>query len=481
MIHLAALLAATGSTTTAATTATTVASSAHKSSGSILDPIAKPIAWVLAQIYAVIPNYAIAIIVLSVLWMLIISPLTLKSTRSMLAMQKLQPELKKLQEKHKDDRQAFAQAQMDLFREHNVSPFGSCLPMLLPLPIFFGLYRVITGLGHKVTGVAADCTTHVAGVTSACPKYLGHNTRMYHDIQASGGNLHAFGMNLSLHAFSPHSSFWAALPFWILVLVMAVTGYVQSAQMMSRNPAAAQNPQMRLMKYLPLVFVVFFINFPAGVLLYYAMSNICRIVQQDLMYRFDPKVKTLVAQEVQEVEAHTHEIDEEKAGRSKTGSDGAARGPTPATGKTGKGGGSGTTSGSGRAETSSGTGASGGRSRFRALLAAAAEQQQQRSTAPKQPKAGNTGTAGKETPAAKPTGNTGTAGRGTPPAKPASSAPPGSKASPSTSNGSDASAPAKESPNGKPAGSAQGQSRSSKPPPKPPPKGGHRTNRKRRR
>jgi membrane protein insertase Oxa1/YidC/SpoIIIJ len=167
MIHLAALLAASGPSTTAATTATTVASSAHKSSGSILDPIAKPIAWVLAQIYAVIPNYAIAIIVLSVLWMIIISPLTLKSTRSMLAMQKLQPELKKLQEKHKDDRQAFAQAQMDLFREHNVSPFGSCLPMLLPLPIFFGLYRVITGLGHKVTGVAADCTTHVAGVTSA--------------------------------------------------------------------------------------------------------------------------------------------------------------------------------------------------------------------------------------------------------------------------------------------------------------------------
>jgi YidC/Oxa1 family membrane protein insertase len=469
MIHLAALLAATGSSTTAATTATTVASSAHKSSGSILDPIAKPIAWVLAQIYAVIPNYAIAIIVLSILWMLIISPLTLKSTRSMLAMQKLQPELKKLQEKHKDDRQAFAQAQMDLFREHNVSPFGSCLPMLLPLPIFFGLYRVITGLGHKVTGVAADCTTHVAGVTSACPKYLGHNTRMYHDIQASGGNLHAFGMNLSLHAFSPHSSFWAALPFWILVLVMAATGYIQSAQMMSRNPAAAQNPQMRLMKYLPLIFVVFFINFPAGVLLYYAMSNVCRIVQQDLMYRFDPKVKALVAQEVQEVEAHTHEIDDEKAGRNKSGGDGAPRGPTSTSGQTEKGGDTGTSSGSGRAETSSGTGASGGRSRFRALLAAAAEQQQQRSTAPKQPKAGNTGTSGKGAPAAKPA------------SPPASSGPADSKPSPSTSNGSDARATTKGSPNGKPAGSAQGQSRSSKPPPKPPPKGGHRTNRKRRR
>ena len=75
--------------------------------------------------------------------MIIIAPLTLKSTRSMLAMQKLQPQLKKLQEQHKDDKQAFAQAQMELFREHNVSPFGSCLPMLLPLPVFFALFRVI--------------------------------------------------------------------------------------------------------------------------------------------------------------------------------------------------------------------------------------------------------------------------------------------------------------------------------------------------
>jgi YidC/Oxa1 family membrane protein insertase len=457
MIHLAALLAS-GPSTTAATTATTVASAAHKSSGSILDPIAKPIAWVLAQIYAVIPNYAIAILVLSVLWMIIISPLTLKSTRSMLAMQKLQPELKKLQEKHKDDRQAFAQAQMDLFREHNVSPFGSCLPMLLPLPIFFGLYRVITGLGHKVNGQPQ-------------PKYLGHNTRMYHDIVASGGNLHAFGMNLSLHAFSPHSSFWAALPFWILVLILAATGYIQSAQMMSRNPAAAQNPQMRLMKYLPLVFVVFFINFPAGVLLYYAMSNVCRIVQQDLMYRFDPKVKTLVAQEVQEVEAHTQEIDEEKSGRGKSsakpGGDGAPRQPAPSGGSPPKGAQSGSPpkgqTGKG-AGTSSGTGASSGGSRFRKLLADAVEQQQQRPSASKQPKASGAGNSAQGTPAK-------------PASPPASPAPAGSKPPPATGNGSDASPTTRGSTNGKPTGSAQSQSRSGKPPPK----GGHRTNRKRRR
>jgi hypothetical protein len=81
---------------------------------------------------------------------------------------------------------------------------------------------------------------------------------------------------------------------------------------MSRNPAAQQNAQARIMKFLPLIFGVICIRFPAGVVLYYAASNVCRITQQDLMYRFDPKVKALVAQDVIEVEAKTRDIDRQK-------------------------------------------------------------------------------------------------------------------------------------------------------------------------
>ena len=346
ILHLATLLAS-GPTTTAA--------AAHKSGGLSLDPIAKPIAGLLAYIYGIIPNYGVAILILSVLWMVLISPLTLKSTRSMLAMQKLQPQLKKLQEQHKNDRQAFAQAQMDLFREHQVSPFGSCLPMLLPMPIFFALFRVIDGLSHIGKNGVPD------------PRYLSSSTRMFKDIVTAHGHLNAFGMDLSHNAFSAHSSFAAAIPFWILLLVMAGTSYMQTVQTMSRNPAAQQNPQMRMMKYLPLLFVLFCIKFPAGVILYYSMSNVCRIVQQDLMYRFDPKVKALVAQEVQEVEAMTHEIDERDEKRRQSpgytpprsalagGKDPVAKKPPAAAG--------------------------GGRMRFRDLLAAAAEQQQQQQRA----------------------------------------------------------------------------------------------------
>ncbi len=360
ILHLASLVAST----------TTTAAGAAKSSGSILDPIAKPIAALLATIYSVIPNYGVAILVLSVIWMLIISPLTLKSTRSMLAMQKLQPQLKALQEKHKDDRQAFAQAQMELFREHNVSPFGSCLPLLLPLPVFIALFRVISGLSHIGKNGVAD------------PKYLSHNTRMFKDIVAAHGHLNAFGLDLSHNALSSHASIAAALPYWILLLIMAGTSYLQTAQTMSRNPQAAQNPQMRMMKFLPLIFVVFCIKFPAGVILYYAMSNVCRIVQQDLMYRYDPKVKTLVAEEVKEVEAITRDIDERGPDRGDKARSQAQKPPA---------GGDGT----------------GKRMRFRDLLAAAAEQQQKKAQpAKKELSSGNSGRS------SKPAGNGGGGGAG---------------------------------------------------------------------
>jgi YidC/Oxa1 family membrane protein insertase len=338
MIQLAAVLHA------AATTA------AHKPGGSILDPIAKPLGWILAAVYAVIPNYGVAIIGLSILWMLIIAPLTLKSTRSMLAMQKLQPELKKLQDKHRDDRQAFAQAQMDLFREHNVSPFGSCLPLLLPMPVFFALFRVINGLSHTVKGLN--------GLPVAIPKYLDAHTRMYHDIQASHGHLVAFGMDLSKSALSHHSGVLAASPFWIALLFMAGTSYMQSAMMMNRNQAAAaQNPQMRMMKFLAPLFALICIKFPAGVVVYYATSNLCRILQQDAMYRFDPKVKALVSAEVAEVEELTQEIDERAKQRPGYT---APRGPKPDPAK---------------GAPAKGAAPPTGRSRFRDLLAQAAEQQ----------------------------------------------------------------------------------------------------------
>ncbi len=234
---------------------------------------------------------------------------------------------------------------------------------------------------------------------------------MYHNIQAAHGQINAFGMNLSQSALSHHSSFAAALPYWILLIIMGATSYFQSAMIMSRNQANAQaNPQMqmqmRMMKFLPLIFVVFCIRFPAGVILYYAMSNICRIVQQDAMYRFDPKVKALVAQEVQEVEDLTDKIDEEGGPPALGPSSGAkgtrSGGPKPATGSGGASSRSeqsttGATQGNGAGAggTAKPDAKTGGRAWFRSLLENAEQEQRAKAAAKAAGAAGAAGAAAK--------------------------------------------------------------------------------------
>jgi YidC/Oxa1 family membrane protein insertase len=238
-------------------------------------------------------------VLLTVLVMIILTPLTIKQTRSMLVMQKLQPELKRLQEQHKNDRQALNEAVMALYKEHNASPLGGCLPMLLPFPVFLALFRVLEGLSRKVHGVSN-------------PKYLSPSTQMFKDIEHAGGHLNAFGMDLAKSASNVGGSFWHKLPYFVVLLTMVGTQYYQQRQLTARNPQAAQGQQQAIMKFIPLFFGVISIRFPAGVVLYWAVSNGIRILQQWAMYRYDPKVKTMMAQDVREVEAKTREIDSQR-------------------------------------------------------------------------------------------------------------------------------------------------------------------------
>src|SRR5579859_333362 len=245
-----------------------------KSSGGItLDPIAKPIAAVLAFFYSLVPNYGVAILLLTVAVMVILTPLTIKQTRSMLVMQKLQPALKRLQEEHKNDRQALNEAVMAMYKEHNASPLGGCLPMLLPFPVFFALFRVLEGLARKgPKGVGWD------------PKYLTHSTQMYKDIVAQHGTLKSFGVDLARSAQNVKGTFVHALPYFVLLLIMVGTQYYQQRQLTSRNPQANQGQQAQIMKFFPLFFGVLSIRFPAGVVLYWTLSNMIRIFQQWAMY-----------------------------------------------------------------------------------------------------------------------------------------------------------------------------------------------------
>ena len=269
--------------------------------GGLFDPIAKPLAAVLAFFYSLVPNYGIAIVLLTIAMMIVLTPLTIKQTRSMLVMQKLQPEMKKLQEIHKNDRQALNEAVMALYKEHNASPLGGCLPMLLPFPLFIALLRVLEGLSRTVKQGA---------VTVSQPKYLTAHTRMYKDIVAAHGQLDAFGMNLAKSARSVGGGFVHSLPYFVLLLLMVGTQFYQQYQLTSKNPAAKSQPgQAAMMKFIPLFFGLISLNFPAGVVLYWTVSNFIRVGQQWALYRYDPKVKALVTKDVKEIEAKTREIE----------------------------------------------------------------------------------------------------------------------------------------------------------------------------
>ncbi|MGC8627482.1 MAG: YidC/Oxa1 family membrane protein insertase [Acidimicrobiales bacterium] len=278
------------------------------------------VGWILAGFYALVPNYAVAIILLGITFMALVAPFTLKSTRSMLAMQKLQPKVKQLQEQHRNDKLAFNQAVTDLYRQEGVNPLGGCLPSLIPMPLLYVLYRVILGLSNKSKTCAGSAATKVA---RACPLYLDHHTRMYKDLIASaaehpgqGASIHAFGIDLAQSAWTAITKGLGLAEIFgsmFLLLVMIAANYYQQLQIMNLNPMARQNQQansqLKFMRLFPILFGIISIRFASALVLYYAVSALFRVGQQWAMYRFDPKVKALVAEDIGVVEARFSEIE----------------------------------------------------------------------------------------------------------------------------------------------------------------------------
>ena len=143
----------------------------------------------LAWFYSFTHNYIIAISMIALVVMLITAPLVLKSTKGMLEMQKLQPEMKKLQNLHRGDRQKLNEEMMKLYQEHKVNPLASCLPLLLQMPVFIIMFQVLHGLTNKVTctpnadgNLAAACTGIADGRSVFSPKFLDRSTELYQSL-----------------------------------------------------------------------------------------------------------------------------------------------------------------------------------------------------------------------------------------------------------------------------------------------------------
>src|SRR3954451_17254638 len=199
----------------------------------MFEAIAKPLSSLLAFFYGLIPNYGIAIVLLTVVVMLILTPFTVKSTRSMLAMQRLQPEIKRLQAQHKNDRQALNEAMMAFYKEHNVNPLSGCLPMLLQMPVFFGLYEAIRGLTHNPP---KDLSHTTKLFTSLCP---GFNGKFCEGSKRFVVEMKVLGMDLAKSVGSVHGSLVKALPFYLPIALTTATQYYQQRQITNRNPQAA--------------------------------------------------------------------------------------------------------------------------------------------------------------------------------------------------------------------------------------------------
>ncbi|MGC9154443.1 MAG: YidC/Oxa1 family membrane protein insertase [Ferrimicrobium sp.] len=253
--------------------------------GDILRPIFDLLAGIITFWYALIPSYGIAISLLTITVMVAISPLTIKSTKSMLQMQAIQPKIKELQKQFKGDRQGLAEAQQALFKENKVSPAGGCLPMLLQFPLLIVMYDVIRGLTNTVK------TAH--GIV-ASPKYIIHSSLLYKHLVLDHGVMKFLGLNLTLTALHLHLGFLDSLPYYLLVIISVGLQYLQIKQITGKNPAAAAaNPMAsKTQQISTLVFGFIYLDIPAGVVVYFLVSGIFRVVQQELMWRHDPTLRS---------------------------------------------------------------------------------------------------------------------------------------------------------------------------------------------
>ena len=226
-------------------------------------------AWLVSQYYSLVHSYAGAIALVAVTIMLILTPLTLKSTKGMLEMQRLQPEMKKLQQAYRNDRQKLNEEMMKLYQEHKVNPLSSCLPLLAQMPVFIIMFRVL----HGLTRLGQDGTFN--------PGYISKTSELFTSLDNRRQML-SLGLDLAERpATIMGEDFVKGIPYALLVVALAGLYFVQQRMIASRTVSPSMSAtQAKIMQYLPVAFAVFQVFLPTGLVVYYATQAIIRIVQQ---------------------------------------------------------------------------------------------------------------------------------------------------------------------------------------------------------
>ncbi len=218
-----------------------------------LNALAKPLGALLKLIYDLTNNYGLSIILFTVAVKLITVPLTIKQTKSMRDLQVIQPKLKKLQEKYKDDKEQLNIKTMEMYKEHNISPFGGCLPLLIQFPIIIGLFAALREPA----------------------KYVFESEAVYNAINTS----FLWLPNLSMP--DPY--------LWGLPLLAGLTTYLSSATISTGAPADKNQKMMTY--FMPIMIFWWGKSFPAGLTLYWVISNVFQVIQQLIMRRPQTQLK----------------------------------------------------------------------------------------------------------------------------------------------------------------------------------------------
>jgi YidC/Oxa1 family membrane protein insertase len=211
------------------------------------DIISKPCLWLMNFLYRFIPNYGVAIIILTIFIKLILWPLGNKGYQSMNEMKKLQPEMARIREKYKDDKKRMNEELMALYRTYKVNPLGGCLPMVLQIPVFIALYRML------YEAIELRHAPFVGWIND-----LSSPDRLFH-----------FNVDYIPLMQPPYG-----IP--VLTVIMGATMFLQQKM----SPPPGDPTQAKMMTFLPIVFTFIFINFPSGLVLYWLVNNVLSIAQQ---------------------------------------------------------------------------------------------------------------------------------------------------------------------------------------------------------
>jgi len=208
-------------------------------------PLARPMLQFLRLLNGLVHNYGVTIMLATILIKIAFWPLTQTSYKSMQAMQKLQPKLKELQVVYKDDKQALNRAMMQLYREHKVNPMGGCLPMVLQIPVFFAFYNAL------LYAIELRHAPFVCWETELW--WIGRGI-----------------CDLSVYD-----------PSYVTPVLMGITMFVQQKM----TPTTGDPTQAKVMQFMPLIFLMFFLKAPAGLVIYWLVNNVLSIAQQLLINR----------------------------------------------------------------------------------------------------------------------------------------------------------------------------------------------------